>query len=98
MQRCHFVLTDSGGIQEEAPSLGKPVLVLRTNTERPEAVAAGAAKLIGTEQDGIVEAARNLLDSQEAYDKMAFAVNPFGDGQASKKIISAIEAFFCLKK
>jgi UDP-N-acetylglucosamine 2-epimerase (non-hydrolysing) len=98
MQRCHFVLTDSGGIQEEAPSLGKPVLVLRTNTERPEAVAAGAAKLIGTEKQGIVEAARSLLDSQEAYDKMAFAVNPFGDGQAAKKIVAAIEAFFCLKK
>lgn len=98
MQRCHFVLTDSGGIQEEAPSLGKPVLVLRTNTERPEAVAAGAARLIGTEKDGIVSAASTLLDSPEAYDKMALAVNPFGDGMASKKIVDAIEAFFCLKK
>ncbi len=98
MQHCHFVLTDSGGIQEEAPSLGKPVLVLRTNTERPEAVAAGAAKLIGTERDGIVSAAKALLDSPAAYDKMALAVNPFGDGKASEKIVSAIEAFFCLKK
>ncbi|CAN5524362.1 UDP-N-acetylglucosamine 2-epimerase (non-hydrolyzing) [soil metagenome] len=98
MQRCHFVLTDSGGIQEEAPSLGKPVLVLRTNTERPEAVAAGAAKLIGTEREDIVAAAKNLLESPAAYDKMALAVNPFGDGKASQKIVSAIEAFFCLKK
>lgn len=98
MQRCHFVLTDSGGIQEEAPSLGKPVLVLRTNTERPEAVAAGAAKLIGTEQKGIVSAAKGLLDSPAAYNKMALSVNPFGDGKASQKIVEAIEAFFCLKK
>ncbi len=93
MQRCHFVLTDSGGIQEEAPSLGKPVLVMRTNTERPEAVAAGAAKLVGTSQNTIVEAARTLLTNQAEYDKMACSVNPFGDGQAARRIVEALEQY-----
>ncbi|HNB24096.1 MAG TPA: UDP-N-acetylglucosamine 2-epimerase (non-hydrolyzing) [Candidatus Melainabacteria bacterium] len=98
MRRCNFVLTDSGGIQEEAPSLGKPVLVMRTNTERPEAVSAGAAKLVGVEQEGIVKAARELLTTPDSYKRMATAVNPFGDGQASSRIVEAIEGFFGYRK
>lgn len=98
MRRCNFVLTDSGGIQEEAPSLGKPVLVMRTNTERPEAVSAGAAKLVGVEQEGIVSAARELLTTPDSYKRMATAVNPFGDGQASKRIVEAVEEFFGYRK
>jgi len=94
MRRCNFVLTDSGGIQEEAPALGKPVLVMRTNTERPEAVTAGAAKLVGVHQDGIVTAARELLTTPDSYKRMSSAVNPFGDGQASNRIVQAIEEFF----
>lgn len=94
MQRCHFILTDSGGVQEEAPSLGKPVLVMRTNTERPEAVKAGAAKLVGVTTPGIVEGARSLMKVPENYSKMACAVNPFGDGKASEKIVEAIESYF----
>jgi UDP-N-acetylglucosamine 2-epimerase (non-hydrolysing) len=94
MQRCHFVMTDSGGIQEEAPSLGKPVLVLRTNTERPEAAEAGAARLVGVEQPGIVDAARDLLRNQDVYTRMSSVINPFGDGQASQRIVDAIWEFF----
>lgn len=94
MQRCFFVMTDSGGIQEEAPGLGKPVLVLRTNTERPEAVEAGAAKLVGVTHESIVSAARELLTSQQTYERMASVVNPFGDGKAANSIIHAIEQFF----
>jgi UDP-N-acetylglucosamine 2-epimerase (non-hydrolysing) len=97
MRRCNFVLTDSGGIQEEAPSLGKPVLVMRTNTERPEAVTAGAAKLVGVHQEGIVSAARELLTTPDSYKRMSTAVNPFGDGQASTRIVQAIEEFFAKK-
>lgn len=93
MRKCHFVLTDSGGIQEEAPSLGKPVLVLRENTERPEAAEAGAAKLVGSTQEGIVEAARALLKDKELYQRMAGVVNPFGDGTAAKRIAAAMENF-----
>jgi UDP-N-acetylglucosamine 2-epimerase (non-hydrolysing) len=93
MQRCFFVLTDSGGIQEEAPSLGKPALVLRTNTERPEAVDAGAARLVGTSEETIVEAASELLRSQDAFQRMASAINPFGDGHAADRIASAVEQF-----
>jgi len=95
MQRCHFILTDSGGVQEEAPALGKPVLVMRTNTERPEAVQAGAAKLVGVSKDTIVAGARELLNSPEQYTKMAQAVNPFGDGHAADKIVRAIENYLC---
>jgi UDP-N-acetylglucosamine 2-epimerase (non-hydrolysing) len=95
MQRCHFILTDSGGIQEEAPSLHKPVLVMRTNTERPEAVAAGVAKLVGTRQQGIFEAACELLSDVSVYNRMALGANPFGDGQAASKITNHIEAFLC---
>lgn len=98
MQRCHFVLTDSGGIQEEAPSLGKPVLVMRTNTERPEAVAAGAAQLVGVSQEGIAGAARQLLTSPERYLAMSNVVNPFGDGRASERIVKAIEEFLSVKQ
>jgi UDP-N-acetylglucosamine 2-epimerase (non-hydrolysing) len=93
MRKCHFVLTDSGGIQEEAPSLGKPVLVLRNNTERPEAAEAGAAKLVGVMQEGIVSAARTLLSDTATYNRMAGVVNPFGDGTAAKRIVEAAETF-----
>ncbi len=95
MQRCHFILTDSGGIQEEAPSLHKPVLVMRTNTERPEAVAAGAAKLVGTSQAGIFAAASALLRDGHLYDLMARGANPFGDGRAGLQISERIEEFLC---
>lgn len=94
MRKCNFVLTDSGGIQEEAPALGKPVLVMRTNTERPEAVTAGAAKLVGVMKEGIVSAARELLNTPDSYKSMSSAVNPFGDGEASKRIVTAIEEYF----
>lgn len=92
MQRAHLVLTDSGGIQEEAPSLGKPVLVMRDNTERPEAVTAGTVKLVGTSFECIVESANMLLDNSAAYDEMAGAHNPYGDGQASSRICEVLEA------
>ncbi len=97
MQRCHFVMTDSGGIQEEAPSLGKPVLVLRTNTERPEAAEAGAARLVGVEQEGIVSAARELLGDKALYSRMSSTVNPFGDGHAARHIVDAIQKFFAVE-
>lgn len=84
------VLTDSGGVQEEAPSLGKPVLVMRENTERPEAVVAGTVKLIGTHRQRIVDEVSLLLDSEEAYKGMANAVNPYGDGKAAERTIAAI--------
>lgn len=90
MDRSHIILTDSGGIQEEAPSLGKPVLVMRDTTERPEAVDAGTVKLVGTDVELIVSAVSNLIDSKEAYDEMSFAHNPYGDGQACARIISAL--------
>ena len=92
--RCHFVMTDSGGLQEEAPALGKPVLVMRRETERPEAIAAGTAKLAGVEKDTIVKMADELLDSPEAYAKMAKAINPYGDGHACERIAQAIEWYF----
>jgi len=91
MQRCHFVLTDSGGIQEEAPTLGKPVLVLRTNTERPEAAEAGVARIVGVEREGIINAARDLLANPASYKAMSSAVNPFGDGSAAQRIADALE-------
>lgn len=98
MQRSFLILTDSGGIQEEAPSLGKPVLVMRTNTERPEAVTAGAARLVGVKTKGIVEGARSLIGTPENYRKMVCAVNPFGDGKASTRIVEAIKEFLSIKK
>ena len=90
MDRSFMVMTDSGGIQEEAPSLGKPVLVMRRETERPEAVAAGTVKLAGVDKDTIIRLAAELLTSQEAYDEMAHAVNPYGDGNACRRIAEAI--------
>ena len=90
ISRCYFLLTDSGGLQEEAPSLGKPVLVLRETTERPEATQAGTAKLIGTNSNGIFKAAQDVLDNYAAYQEMATAINPFGDGQAAKRIVETI--------
>jgi UDP-N-acetylglucosamine 2-epimerase (non-hydrolysing) len=94
LQRADLVLTDSGGVQEEAPSLGKPVLVLREVTERPEGVAAGTAKVVGTRTDHIVAAASELLTSGEAYARMANAVNPYGVGHASERIAAALAARF----
>ena len=88
--RCYMVMTDSGGLQEEAPALGKPVLVMRRETERPEAIAAGTAKLAGVEKDEIVRLAGELLDDPAAYARMAKAVNPYGDGHASERIVQAI--------
>lgn len=90
MNRATIVLTDSGGVQEEAPSLGKPVLVMRENTERPEAVAAGTVKLVGTDRQRIVAETRNLLDNEAAYNAMAYAVNPYGDGMAAARTVAAI--------
>jgi UDP-N-acetylglucosamine 2-epimerase (non-hydrolysing) len=86
MDISYLILTDSGGVQEEAPSLGKPVLVMRDTTERPEAVAAGTVKLVGANRDKIVDALRNLLEDEIAYKQMARTHNPYGDGQASKRI------------
>jgi len=90
LRRCHFVVTDSGGVQEEAPSLGKPVLVLRDTTERPEGVAAGTARLVGTSSGRIVEEAERLLHDPAAYDTMARAHNPYGDGRASERIAGVL--------
>lgn len=86
----HLILTDSGGIQEEAPSLGKPVLVLRDTTERPEGIAAGTLKLVGTKADAIYRETMRLLTDQDEYDRMSRASNPYGDGTASKQIVDAI--------
>ena len=90
MKRAHLILTDSGGIQEEAPALGKPVLVLREKTERPEALQAGTAILVGTDPERIVRETRRLLDDPAAYTAMAKAVNPFGDGHAAERIVAAL--------
>ncbi len=92
MNRSHLVLTDSGGIQEEAPALGKPVLVLRETTERPEGIHAGTARLVGTDSDRIVSATAKLLDRDRAYRSMAQAVNPYGDGRASMRIARILQA------
>ncbi|MFF7675970.1 non-hydrolyzing UDP-N-acetylglucosamine 2-epimerase [Actinacidiphila glaucinigra] len=91
---CELVLTDSGGIQEEAPSLGKPALVLRTTTERPEAVEAGAARLIGTDPEAILAAAGRLLDDPAEYHRMATAGNPFGDGRAAERVLAQLAEDF----
>ena len=97
MARCHLVMTDSGGLQEEAPALGKPVLVLRKETERPEAVEAGTVKLAGVEEEVIFSMASELLTNPAAYQAMAHAVNPYGDGQACRRIADAIEWHFDLR-
>ncbi|MBV1819786.1 UDP-N-acetylglucosamine 2-epimerase (non-hydrolyzing) [Bacteroidales bacterium MSK.15.36] len=90
MSKCHIVVTDSGGLQEEAPSLGKPVLVVREETERPEGIEAGTAKLVGTSKENISKELDLLLSSKEEYKKMANAVNPYGDGKASERIVKVI--------
>ena len=91
MARSYLILTDSGGIQEEAPSLGKPVLVMRDTTERPEGLAAGTLKLVGTDEEVIYQNFKELLENREAYDKMAHAANPYGDGNACKRIADILE-------
>ena len=90
LNRAYLVLTDSGGVQEEAPSLSKPVLVMRENTERPEAVDAGVARLLGTDEQTVVSAVSTLLDDAQAYARMANAVNPYGDGRATERIVAAL--------
>ena len=90
INRGYLVLTDSGGLQEEAPSLGKPVLVLRNETERPEAVEAGTVKIAGVNRDDIFKMTEELICNEQAYNEMARAVNPYGDGLASKRIVDAI--------
>lgn len=97
MARCYMVMTDSGGLQEEAPALGKPVLVLRRETERPEAVAAGTVKLAGTETEQIFKMAAELIECPGAYADMAHAVNPYGDGRACRRIVDSIEHYFKLR-
>lgn len=91
MKETHLIMTDSGGVQEEAPSLGKPVLVLRTTTERPEAVRYGTVKLVGTDTDVIVKEVQNLLDNESEYKKMSEAINPYGDGLASQRIVEILK-------
>ncbi len=90
MNRAHLLMTDSGGIQEEAPSLGKPVLVMRDTTERPEAVTAGTVRLVGTSVEAMVGSLRELLDDQQAYDAMSYAHNPYGDGKAAERILNRL--------
>jgi UDP-N-acetylglucosamine 2-epimerase (non-hydrolysing) len=94
MDRSHILLTDSGGVQEEAPSLGKPVLVMRNTTERPEAVTAGTVRLVGTDQETIVTETYRLLDNHAEYERMSHAHNPYGDGQAANRIVN----FWCANK
>ncbi|MCX6133665.1 MAG: UDP-N-acetylglucosamine 2-epimerase (non-hydrolyzing) [Ignavibacteriales bacterium] len=94
MARSYLILTDSGGVQEEGPSLGKPILVLRTVTERPEAVKYGTVQLVGLDPATITSTARTLIDSERAYQKMATATNPYGDGHASRRTVRALEHFF----
>lgn len=96
MNKCFMVMTDSGGLQEEAPHLGKPVLVLRDVTERPEAVAYGTVKLVGTDIEKIISEANELIQNGEAYEKMSKSVNPYGDGKASERIADAILRYFDL--
>src|SRR5262249_55413435 len=94
MARSYLILTDSGGVQEEAPSLGKPVLVLREVTERPEGVEAGTAVVVGTDRERIVSTASHLISCRDAYQHMASAVNPYGDGRASERILAVLAARF----
>jgi len=94
MDRSYMVMTDSGGLQEEAPALGKPVLVLRQETERPEAVEAGTVKMAGTDTENIYNMAKTLLDDKDEYEKMNKAANPYGDGKASARIVQAIKYYF----
>ena len=96
MNSCHLILTDSGGIQEEAPALGKPVLVLRNTTERPEAIRAGTARLVGTDPTRVLSVAETLLRDDKAYQAMACASNPYGDGRATERIVAALRFHFGL--
>ncbi|MDW7658946.1 MAG: UDP-N-acetylglucosamine 2-epimerase (non-hydrolyzing) [Bacillota bacterium] len=98
LARAHLIMTDSGGIQEEAPSLGKPVLVLRDTTERPEGITAGTLRLVGTDETTIYQETKRLLTDEQAYKTMATAPNPYGDGHASARICAAIEAWFSAKE
>ncbi|MBI5474412.1 MAG: UDP-N-acetylglucosamine 2-epimerase (non-hydrolyzing) [Ignavibacteriae bacterium] len=98
MAKSYFVITDSGGIQEEAPSLGKPVLVLRSVTERPEAVKFGTVKLVGLDQNRIYKTAKKLIESRPAYKKMASATNPYGDGKAAQRIVAILKHYFAFTK
>ena len=93
MKKSHIILTDSGGVQEEAPSLGIPVLVLRDETERPEAVDCGCVKLVGTDKEKIVSTVQKLLNSSDFYNSMKMAVNPYGDGHASERIANIISSW-----
>ena len=94
MDRSELILTDSGGVQEEAPSLGKPVLVMRETTERPEAVLGGTVKLVGTNNDIILQEVSNLLKNRDEYNAMSRAHNPYGDGNASLKIVQVLSNHF----
>jgi UDP-N-acetylglucosamine 2-epimerase (non-hydrolysing) len=94
MNQSYFIITDSGGVQEEAPSLGKPVLVMRNTTERPEAIEAGTVKLVGTNIDKITQEAQILLDSSSAYKVMSQAHNPYGDGKASMRIVEFFKSLW----
>jgi UDP-N-acetylglucosamine 2-epimerase (non-hydrolysing) len=95
MKQAHFILTDSGGVQEEAPALGKPVLVLRDETERPEAVAAGVVRLVGTDFERIVGESTRLLDDSAYYASMAHGVSPYGDGRAAQRIVATLKKDLC---
>lgn len=94
--RSYFIMSDSGGVQEEAPSLGKPVLVLRDTTERPEGVKAGTLKLVGTDTKKVKEAMESLLTDEALYKEMSEAPNPYGDGKAAERIVQAIKVYFNL--
>ena len=96
MNRAHLIITDSGGVQEEAPSLGKPVLVMRETTERPEAVTAGTVKLVGTNREKIIRETLRLLDDRAEYQRMSMAHNPYGDGKAGDRIAAGLKAYFQL--
>ena len=91
MDKSHFIITDSGGVQEEAPSLGKPVLVMRDTTERPEALEAGTVKLVGTDPQKIIQEAQKLLDDTIEYERMSKAHNPYGDGKACERILEFLK-------
>jgi UDP-N-acetylglucosamine 2-epimerase (non-hydrolysing) len=98
VQRSYMVITDSGGIQEEGPSLGKPILVVRDKTERPEAVEAGSVRLVGTDPEAIYREASRLLEAPDERERMARVHNPYGDGHASERIADAIQGFFARSK
>ncbi len=93
MAQAHLILTDSGGVQEEAPSLGKPVLVMRESTERPEAVEVGTVRLVGTDKELIIQETERLLTDKQAYQSMAGKTNPYGDGQAAARITKVLKTF-----